>query len=115
SWQVMQPHYLKRLEGLIEQYGESRGQGLASDQLDEIGRAIAGNRVATLLVEAGREIPGHIDKQEGVSLPSDPQAANAPDLLDELSVWVMEHGGDVLVVPPERMPTRSGAAAIYRF
>lgn len=115
SWEAMQPHYLKRLERLLEQYGQSQGQGLASDQLDEIGRAIAGNRVATLLVEADRDIPGHIDADKGVSLPADAQATEANDLLDELSVGVMEHGGEVLVVPPEHMPTRSGAAAIYRF
>ena len=115
SWETMQPHYLQRLESLLEQYGQSRGKGLASDQLEEIGRAITGNRVATLLVEADRDIPGHIDKDEGVSLPADAQATEASDLLDELSVGVMEHGGEVLVVPPEHMPTRSGAAAIYRF
>ena len=38
-----------------------------------------------------------------------------PDLLDELTIWTLEQGGDVVVVPTERMPTGTGAAAIYRF
>ena len=37
SWMVMQPRYLKRLEGLLDQFGASHGQGLASDQLEDIG------------------------------------------------------------------------------
>ena len=39
SWMVMQPRYLKRLEGLLDQFGASHGQGLASDQLEDIGQA----------------------------------------------------------------------------
>ena len=33
SWMVMQPRYLKRTGGLLDQFGASHGQGLASDQL----------------------------------------------------------------------------------
>jgi hypothetical protein len=37
------------------------------------------------------------------------------DLLDDLSEKVLEKGGQVVVVPAERMPTKEGAAAIYRY
>jgi len=113
SWEVMRPQYLKRLEGLLEQYGESSGHGLASDRLEEIGQASANSRVATLLLEAERQIPGHIEA--GKLQPARADEANASDVLEELAVWVLEQGGEVVVVPPERMPTQSGAAAIYRF
>ncbi|EWC41334.1 hypothetical protein [Stutzerimonas stutzeri] len=115
SWMVMQPRYLKRLEGLLSQFGASHGQGLASDQLEDIGQATRQGRVATLLVEAERQIPGHVDKTQRTAVSADEQEVNTPDVLDELTIWTLEQGGEVVVVPTERMPTGSGAAAIYRF
>ncbi|MEK0362657.1 baeRF3 domain-containing protein [Pseudomonas sp. CBC3] len=115
SWMVMQPRYIKRLEGFINQYGESHGQGLATDQLEQIGQATLEGRVATLLVEADRQIPGMADKQEGKAMVVDDESATTPDLLDELTIWTLEQGGEVISVPTERMPTASGAAAIYRY
>ncbi|MCJ0972809.1 hypothetical protein MST27_05425 [Pseudomonas sp. PS1] len=115
SWMVMQPRYIKRLEGFLDQYGESHGQGLATDQLDQIGQATVEGRVATLLVEADRQIPGVTNKEEGKAIPANGSAATTPDLLDELTIWTLEQGGEVIAVPTERMPTESGAAAIYRY
>jgi len=115
SWMVMQPRYLKRLEGFINQYGVSHGQGLATDQLEQIGQATLEGRVATLLVEAERQIPGVVDKQQGTAVAVEDDTATTPDLLDELTIWTLEQGGEVIAVPTERMPTESGAAAIYRY
>ncbi len=115
SWMVMQPRYIKRLEGFINQYGVSHGQGLATDQLEQIGQATLEGRVATLLVEAERQIPGVVDKQQGKAVAVEDNTATTPDLLDELTIWTLEQGGEVIAVPTERMPTESGAAAIYRY
>ncbi|HBS79791.1 MAG TPA: hypothetical protein DD989_14265 [Pseudomonas sp.] len=115
SWMVMQPRYIKRLEGFINQYGVSHGQGLATDQLEQIGQATLEGRVATLLVEAERQIPGVVDKQQGKAVAVEDDTATTPDLLDELTIWTLEQGGEVIAVPTERMPTESGAAAIYRY
>lgn len=115
SWMVMQPRYIKRLDGFINQYGESHGQGLASDQIDQIGRATLEGRVATLLVESDRQIPGVANKAEGQAIAVEDDSATTPDLLDELTIWTLEQGGEVIAVPTERMPTESGAAAIYRY
>jgi hypothetical protein len=37
------------------------------------------------------------------------------DLLDEVSEHALKTGGEVVIVPAERMPTDTGVAAIYRF
>ena len=37
------------------------------------------------------------------------------DMLDDLAELVLTKGGEVVVVPSERMPTDSGLAAICRF
>nr|WP_298114917.1 hypothetical protein [uncultured Pseudomonas sp.] len=114
AWQAMQPRYLERLAHLLDRYGEAQAQGLASDKLEAIAQAIVANRVATLLVEAERDIRGYIERDCGqVQVATETQ--DAPDLLDDLSAWVLEFGGEVLVMPREQMPSKSGAAAIYRF
>jgi hypothetical protein len=36
-------------------------------------------------------------------------------VLDDLGELVVNKGGEIVIVPAERMPTRTGIAAIYRF
>jgi hypothetical protein len=36
-------------------------------------------------------------------------------LIDDLAELVLNKGGQVVVAPAERMPTDTGAAAIYRY
>lgn len=115
SWKVMQPQFQKRLEGFIEEYGESVGHGLGSDDPVEIGHATIENRVSMLLVEADRHLPGRLDPETGDSQPAKSEDPNVDDLLDDLMECTLKHGGEVLVVPPERMPSKTGVAAIYRF
>ncbi|MCC7414237.1 MAG: hypothetical protein IT495_21655 [Gammaproteobacteria bacterium] len=115
AWQLVQPHYLKRLAGLVEAFGAatSNGRG-AEDPGDIVAAAIAG-RIATLLIEADRLIPGHIDVASGKITPDDLSNPEVDDVLDDLGERVVKTGGEVVIVPAERMPTRTGAAAIYRF
>lgn len=113
-WEIMASQYSTRLDGLLDQYGAARGKGLAGDDLGEIGRASISGRIATLLVEADRVQPGKLDHASGqVTLESG--EAGKPDVLDELALHAMRNGADVVIVPTERMPCRSGAAAVYRF
>jgi len=37
------------------------------------------------------------------------------DMLDDLAEAVLRNGGDVIIVPPARMPSTTGLAAIYRY
>jgi hypothetical protein len=37
------------------------------------------------------------------------------DILDDLAELTLKAGGEVVVVPGERMPTDTGVAAIYRY
>ncbi len=114
SWDVMLKHYQKRLAGLVEQFGGAQGQGLGSDQIDDIGKAALAGRVATMLVEADRMIPGTFDHDSG-SVTTTDDSDGKTDVLDELMVHAMRNGADVVIVPAENMPTKSGAAAVYRF
>jgi len=115
AWRVVEPHYLARLAGLVEEFGVARSKRLGADELAQVAEATVVGRVATLLIEADRQIPGRIDAATGRIEFDDLAHPEVDDLLDDLGELVLKMGGEVVVVPAERMPTQTGAAAIYRF
>ncbi|WP_024326469.1 hypothetical protein [Thioalkalivibrio sp. AKL19] len=114
-WQTIEPRYLERLAGLVETFGSNKPKGLGSDDLAEVARAAADGRVVTLLIEARREIPGRVDAATGKLEFDDLAQPETDDVLDDLGALVLKMGGEVVVVPTERMPTDTGIAAIYRY
>jgi len=114
-WALMEPRYLARLAGLVEEFGNARPRGLSDDNLRAVAKAVVAGRVTTLLIEAGREIPGRIDGATGKISSAELSDPEVDDVLDDLGVLTLKAGGQVIIVPTERMPTDSGIAAIYRY
>lgn len=106
---------MARLEALVEDFGKARSEGLGDDELAQVAKAVAGGRVATLLIEASREIRGRIDAETGDIELDDGADSGVDDLLDDLGALALRMGGHVVVVPTDRMPTETGIAAIYRY
>ncbi len=115
AWRAVEPRYLARLAALVEEFGAAQSRGLGSDDLEEVAAAAIAGRIAMLLVEADRQIPGRIDAATGEIEFADLADPEVDDLLDDLSEWVLKMGGQVVIVPKERMPTLTGIAAVYRF
>lgn len=115
AWALVLPYYLKRLEGLIERFRAAKAGGRGADDLTGVAEAAAAGRIATLLIEAERRIPGAFDPVTGAIRLRDPDRPEIDDLLDDLAERALRTGGDVVIVPAERMPTDTGIAAIYRF
>ena len=115
AWQLVLPHYLERLAGLVEAFSAATVNGRGTDVLDDIAAAAIAGRIAILLIEADRLIPGIIDVTSGKITTSDLNHPEIDDVLDDLGEYVLKAGGEVVIVPAERMPTKSGAAAVYRF
>ena len=115
AWQIMKPRYLARLAALVEEFGTARSQGLGDDDREKIAKAAVNGRVATLLIEARREVPGRIDTTTGDIEFDDLAHPQVDDVLDDLGVLALKMGGQVVIVPTERMPTKTGIAAIYRY
>jgi hypothetical protein len=114
SWASLEPFYLGRLAELSERFGTARAHGQGSSELDEAARAALQGRVATLLVEGDRAVPGRLDAAQGV-IELGGERADASDLLDDVAEAVLRTGGEVVVVPAERMPVTSGLAAVFRY
>jgi hypothetical protein len=115
AWQLMQPHYLARLDTLVEEFGNAKADELGDDDLAHVAKAVVGGRVSKLLIEACREVPGRINTETGNIEFSKLNNPKMNDILDDLGRLTLTMHGQVVVVPSERMPTKSGIAAIYRY
>jgi hypothetical protein len=115
AWELILPRYLDRLAGLIDSFEAARANGSGADGLNQVAKAAAEARIATLLVEADREIPGRFDPATGIVRQARSAEPLLDDLLDDVAERTIRTGGEVVVVPKERMPTDTGLAATFRF
>lgn len=114
--ELMRIRHDEKLDEALNRYGVAVGQRLSGSQLPEIARAAVEGRVALLLIEAERRVDGSLDPLSGELQLQPGAGTRAEDVLDELILAVIRQGGEVVVIPPERlMPTETGAAAIYRY
>jgi hypothetical protein len=74
-----------------------------------------GGRVATVPIDADRSLSGHVDPQTGVITRTAAGQPEGDDLLDDVGELVLRSGGDAVIVPVQRMATRAGLGAIYRY
>jgi hypothetical protein len=115
AWAALEPTYLARLEALIERFGTASAQERGASDVADVANATIAGRVDTLLVEAERLLPGRVDPESGQVAFLDLDDPDVGDVLDEIGEHVLRRGGEVIVVPAERMPTDTGLAAIYRY
>ena len=115
AWQIAEPQYQARLAALADEFAVAKSKGLGLEELGEVGEAAVAGRVGTLLVEADRQIAGHLHAETGHVHLADSDNSLGDDLLDDLGEKVVKKGGRVVVVPSGQMPTKTGAAAINRF
>jgi hypothetical protein len=115
AWQVVEPKYQARLATLADEFAVAKSNRLGSDDLAQVAQAAAAGRVATLLIEADRQIAGRLDSATGRVELADLSHPQVDDLLDDLGELVGKMGGRVLVIPSERMVTQTGLAAIFRY
>jgi hypothetical protein len=108
------PQFLAQQMRWADEFGAARAKGLGSDNPDDVARAAAAGRVAMLLIEAERQIAGHLDDSSGRIIAADLDNPRIDDLLDDLGALVERMGGQVHVLPAERMPSTTGLAATFR-
>lgn len=115
AWKVMEPKYLARLARLTENYQAALGTGLASADPDTIAPSAMDGRVGLLLVDIDKVVPGRIDREARAVRHDKLAHPEVDDVLDDLAELVLTTGGEVVVVPSERMPSNTGVAAVFRF
>jgi hypothetical protein len=115
AWQVVEPFYTERVRSQLEQFGTARANGLGGESLETVAEAVVNGRVATLLIDGDRVVPGHVDRETGKVILADIARPDVDDVLDDLASMARRRGGKVIVVPGDQLPAESGVAAIYRY
>jgi hypothetical protein len=113
AWRLMEPRYHKRLQALLDAWHAARARGLATDDLTHALEFATDGRVGTLLLEADRRIPGHVEGR--MPRYADRDEPGVGDILDDLAERVLKTGGQVVVAPLGSMPTDKGLAAVFRY
>jgi hypothetical protein len=113
-WEIVEPQQRARQAAAVAAFSAAEASGLGSADLTQVAAAAVVGRVATLLVEAERQIAGHIDRATGQIQAADLAHPQVDDLLDDIGELVETQGGEVRVLPAAQMPTRTGLAAVYR-
>ena len=116
AWEIMEPEYNLKLKTLVDRFKQARANGKGSDDYKEIAVAAVEGRVDTLLVEADRIIAVRLTNlTTGNTQKKDLSNPKVDDLLDDMGELVLKMGGQVFVLPTDKMPSETGLAAIFRY
>ena len=116
AWEIMEPEYNLKLETQVDRFEQARAYGKGSDDIREVAVAAVAGRVDMLLVEADRIIAARVtNKETGNTQKKDITNPKVDDLLDDLGELVIRMGGQLMVLPTDKMPSETGLAAIYRY
>jgi hypothetical protein len=116
AWEIMEPEYNQKLDSFSSRFEQAKANGKGSDDYKEVAVAAVEGRVDTLIVEANRIIPVRITNLvTGNTQKKDLINPKVDDLLDDMGELVMKMGGQVIVIPGDKMPSETGLAAIFRY
>lgn len=116
AWEIMETEYNLKLDNLVAQFEQARADGKGSDDYKELAVAAVKGRIDILIVEADRMIPVRITNLvTGNTQKKDLTNPKVDDLLDDMGELVIKMGGQVMVLPTDRMPSEKGLAAIFRY
>ena len=114
--EVLRRHNAQQVAALRERFESWRGQGRASSDVAQIGRAVSAGAVHALMFDIDGAVYGRVDEQTG-ALRLEPEAGAATyDIIDELMGRTILYGGRVVGVRRGDLPDpNSPAAALLRY
>ena len=115
AWETVEPVYLQKTQDLVDSFENAKASDQGSENVNEIAKAASEDRIQRLMLEDGYQHPGKIDFETGEVRTNDLDSTSVDDVLDDLAERVFKTGGEVVVLPKERMPVQTGAAAIFRW
>jgi len=114
AWGLFEPYYEGQINHVIQTYRQATAHLRGADQIDQIVKDTYDGKVDTLLLEDGRVLPGEIIDRDRIEYYGD-ELPQDHDVLSSLGELVKRYGGEVVIVPKNKMPSSTGAAAINRF
>lgn len=114
AWEILQPIHWEKRHELLDAFEYAYAHSLGLGDVAEIARAAIEGRVKSLLIESDRIVPGKIDETTGKVEFGNLEAPGRDDVLDDLAELALRMGGEVVLIPQDKMPVKSGVAAILR-
>ncbi len=106
---------MEKIQKLAEAYAKAEAELSGSSDLVQVAKAAYESRVAAILIEEDKIIPGKIDYKTGEIKFGGIDSPDYDDIMDDLAELVLLNGGDVFVLKKDMMPSITGIAAIYRY
>lgn len=113
--EIADPLYNDKINRRINSFEKAKADSQGSEDIKRVGKAAFENRVETVLIESDRIIPGKMKRETGEIIEYDEDIKGYDDILDDIAETVIKNGGEVMVLPNEKMPTKTGIAAIFRY
>jgi hypothetical protein len=115
AWPILEPYFEKQRKKSVEQFYDYHGTGRASTGIEDIVKAAAHARIATLFVATGVQKWGTYDPgMDRVTLSAE-GAEGTRDLLDFAAIETLLNGGLVYAVSPGEVPEKAAMAAVFRY
>ncbi len=115
AWEIIKPRYEEEMQQIVDRYQQAYAKGLASDNINEIGKKTIQGNVDTAIIAANRTIPGKLNSVDGTIIGGVIEDPTYDDVLDDLAEHIYHQGGSVYVLDDEDMPTDKGIVAIFRY
>lgn len=104
----------RHIARLVDAYQKEQAMERASADFRTIANALVERKVEALFIEEDMTILGNFDLGSGeVHIGNDDH--DADDITDDFAQLTYAQGGLVYVLPPERMPSDTGVAALFRY
>lgn len=94
AYEILDVINQEKIKNLADNFKQSAVNGLGSDDLHKIKKAVADKRIKIMMIEENRDISYDLDK---------------------VVTQVLKDKGQIVVLTEEQMPSDTGIAAIYRF
>ena len=111
----MQPYFEERVARALNVYGNQSATELTSSIPDDIIPAAHYGRVSQLFVVKGEHIWGKFDEMNNVLTVHSTQQGDDECLVDKTVIKTLLTGGEVFILPEEKMPAPGKIAALMRY
>ncbi|HYG20604.1 MAG TPA: hypothetical protein VD816_16810 [Ohtaekwangia sp.] len=111
----MKPYLEDRVKKALADYGNHSASERTSSVPDDVIPASYYSRVAQLFAVRDEHIWGKFNEQDNELVIHETQQDGDECLLDKAVIQTLLHGGEVFIVPKEKMPADSKLAALMRY
>lgn len=104
----------RELEQALAEYTLQRGtSGTTADSQRIVAMAMVG-QIHLLLINLEAELWGTADKEAATAVVHRARSASDEDLIECAALYTLQTGGEVIALPPDRMPEAGAMAAVLR-